>query len=160
MLIGLFSCLMRIIYSVMFGMLFLGRTDHSVLMRKFELWDPGFKAYYGFVVVEEYHTHPVLVTFCNILMQTDENNGKYRVEEESKEHEESFLKSKRIRNKWLVTRTLVRNPALIGMRIVGDRSRHRNEKLEKKEEELDMEMRTFGDAVENAAMVTVEAATS
>lgn len=40
-IVGLVSCLMRIIKAVIFGVLFIGRIDRSTLMRGWELWDPG-----------------------------------------------------------------------------------------------------------------------
>ena len=40
--LGLFSCLERILTGAILGVMFLGRTQKSVLSRDFELMDPGF----------------------------------------------------------------------------------------------------------------------
>ncbi|XP_070542768.1 stimulated by retinoic acid gene 6 protein-like isoform X2 [Ptychodera flava] len=133
MVIGLFSCLLRIVYAVVFGLLYLGRTDNGVLMRKFELWDPGYKAYYGFLMVEECHTHPVLVTFSNLLQESladtlDDEYGMdasvqcnpYVTDKETANstHEKKIdaRRRKRIRNMWHLTYTLIKNPDLTKLR--------------------------------------------
>ena len=40
-LVGLFSCLLRIFKGTVLGVLFLGRIDRTVLMQGFQTWDPG-----------------------------------------------------------------------------------------------------------------------
>uniref|UniRef100_K1QK94 Uncharacterized protein n=1 Tax=Magallana gigas TaxID=29159 RepID=K1QK94_MAGGI len=65
--IGIFSCLMRILKSIILGALFLPRLDHSTLPRKFQKMDPGFDAYCGFMHIESTHTNPVAMVFISIL---------------------------------------------------------------------------------------------
>ncbi|XP_070543146.1 stimulated by retinoic acid gene 6 protein-like [Ptychodera flava] len=65
--LGVFTCISRLLRSLVVGLVFLGRLDHSVLPRNHENLDPGHRAYIGFLKVEEAHTHPVLVTFCHLL---------------------------------------------------------------------------------------------
>ncbi|XP_070542910.1 stimulated by retinoic acid gene 6 protein-like isoform X2 [Ptychodera flava] len=67
-ILGLWSCLLRVLYSVIFGLLFLGRTDKCLLIHGWESLDSGHKAYLGFLQVEEQHTHPVMVIFADILL--------------------------------------------------------------------------------------------
>ncbi|KAH3816023.1 stimulated by retinoic acid gene 6 protein-like [Dreissena polymorpha] len=66
--IGFFSCLLRIIKSVVIGAIFLPRLDNSALPSRFQMMDPGFSAYVGFINVESSHTHPVVVLFLRILL--------------------------------------------------------------------------------------------
>ncbi|CAH1799704.1 unnamed protein product [Owenia fusiformis] len=73
--LGLFSALKRILFSVLFGTLFMSRMDIASLSRFFERKDPGFSSYLGLLYVEHCHNHPILVTFCNILI--DDHNRKY-----------------------------------------------------------------------------------
>ncbi|CAH1799468.1 unnamed protein product, partial [Owenia fusiformis] len=75
--LGLFSALKRIIFSIVFGAIFLGRLDISSLSRYFEQKDPGYACYLGLLYVEHCHNHPILVTFCNILI--DDHNRKHRL---------------------------------------------------------------------------------
>ncbi|XP_077989332.1 stimulated by retinoic acid gene 6 protein-like [Glandiceps talaboti] len=136
--LGLFSCLLRIGKALIFGLLFLGRTDRCLLMKGFESYDTGFKAYLGFLKVEEAHTHPVLVTFCDLLAKhTSKLN--YDVTKSSENEDDrlwcfrnrdkgtmvtetdleiewlgqAYKRSKLARNRWFVAYTLVRNPSLV-----------------------------------------------
>ncbi|XP_077988456.1 stimulated by retinoic acid gene 6 protein-like [Glandiceps talaboti] len=107
-ILGLISCMSRLFRSLFFGLVYLGRLDRSVLQRDIELIDPGYRAYVGFLLVEEAHVHPVLLTFCNLL--TD-----IQSEKEFKNQGlslQSTFKSKRARNLWFVAYTLIRNPSL------------------------------------------------
>ncbi|XP_005110798.3 receptor for retinol uptake STRA6 [Aplysia californica] len=65
---GLVSCLLRILKAIGVGTIFLARLDNSTLPRKFEFFDPGFKAYQGFIHMEAAHTHPVVNVFIRLLM--------------------------------------------------------------------------------------------
>ncbi|XP_033634491.1 stimulated by retinoic acid gene 6 protein-like isoform X1 [Asterias rubens] len=131
-LLGLISCLMRILKAVVFGVLFIGRIDRCTLMRGWELWDPGFKAYIGFIQLEVAHTHPVVVTFCHLLWKSIGKNKftsaqltSYKtfdiVEEGQKTSSPtkstSEVKSRRARNRWFVAITLMRNRALTINRV-------------------------------------------
>ncbi|XP_015759259.1 PREDICTED: stimulated by retinoic acid gene 6 protein homolog [Acropora digitifera] len=68
--LGLFSCLKRVVIGAVIGIMFLARTQKSVLSRDFELRDPGFNAYVGYLLLEHTHANPVLVTFCQLLIKT------------------------------------------------------------------------------------------
>ncbi|XP_077988457.1 stimulated by retinoic acid gene 6 protein-like [Glandiceps talaboti] len=69
-LLGLFTSMARLLRSLLFGLLFLGRLDRSVLQRDVEMLDPGYRAYVGFLIVEEAHCHPVVVTFVHLLIDS------------------------------------------------------------------------------------------
>ncbi|XP_064647438.1 receptor for retinol uptake stra6-like [Lineus longissimus] len=89
--VGLFSCLMRMIKSILFGLFFLSRLDCSTLPRLFEKMDPGFKAYVGLIHVENAHTNPVLMTFVNMVKE--EIQGKRdTVKKEEEEFRDSYKK--------------------------------------------------------------------
>ncbi|CAH3160802.1 unnamed protein product [Porites evermanni] len=72
-LVGLFSCLMRIFKGTVLGVLFLGRIDRTVLMQGFQTWDPAFVAYLGFINVLVAHSHPVVLMFCQLLINRHNN---------------------------------------------------------------------------------------
>ncbi|XP_052103767.1 stimulated by retinoic acid gene 6 protein-like [Mytilus californianus] len=65
--LGVVSCLLRIIKAILIGALFLGRLDHSTLPRRFQLMDPGFDAYVGFMHMENAHFNPIVLTFLSLL---------------------------------------------------------------------------------------------
>ncbi|XP_077868630.1 stimulated by retinoic acid gene 6 protein-like, partial [Saccoglossus kowalevskii] len=107
-ILGIFSCASRFLRNLVFGMLLLGRLDHSVLPRDYELLDPGYRAYVGFLKVEEAHCHPVMRTFCRILqknIQSKRNLNDMPMTSYRK-------KSLRSKNRWLIAYTMIHNPSL------------------------------------------------
>ncbi|XP_077988578.1 stimulated by retinoic acid gene 6 protein-like [Glandiceps talaboti] len=75
--IGIIVCLLRIFIGMILGTIFLGRIDRPVLMRGYEKLDKGFSAYVGMLCVENGHCHPVLVCFCQLLINDMEKQRKY-----------------------------------------------------------------------------------
>ncbi|KAK3600580.1 hypothetical protein CHS0354_020974 [Potamilus streckersoni] len=74
--LGLFGCLMnRIGRSVLLGLVFLGRMDRCCLLPGYELFDKGYTSYISFLRFEETHQHPVLVTFCDLLLDHVHKNS-------------------------------------------------------------------------------------
>ncbi|XP_048583928.1 stimulated by retinoic acid gene 6 protein-like isoform X2 [Nematostella vectensis] len=68
--LGLASCLLRIIIGSALGIVFLARTQKSVISRDYEDRDPGFHAYVGYLYLEHTHSNPVLVTFSRLLVMS------------------------------------------------------------------------------------------
>ncbi|XP_071844752.1 stimulated by retinoic acid gene 6 protein-like [Apostichopus japonicus] len=129
-LLGLFSCLLRIGYSVLFGILLVGRIDRCLLMKGYELWDSGFKSYVAFMQLEVAQTHPVVVSFCYMMWKMtgkrsrlESIDGYDRLGESrslrmiegrrNNAESESCRKARVARNRWLVAYTLVQNPSLV-----------------------------------------------
>ncbi|KAK3096059.1 hypothetical protein FSP39_022625 [Pinctada imbricata] len=124
--IGLVSCLLRILKSMILGSLFIPRLDHSVLPRKFQRFDPGFHAFCGFMHVESAHTHSVIMVFISILQAESFNTLKANSEKPSLKSmmgkgiatvngTYDMVQSKRSRKarwKWLLAYTLIQNPTL------------------------------------------------
>ncbi|XP_078354713.1 stimulated by retinoic acid gene 6 protein-like [Oculina patagonica] len=131
--LGVVSCLKRILIGAVLGVMFLGRTQKSVISRDFELKDPGFNAYVGYLLLEHSHANPVLVTFCRLLIKTyndsqaSENgecstetnrvvennpccsNHQVSIELDSVLRRNNF---RRVRNRWHLLYTLQNNPSL------------------------------------------------
>lgn len=131
--LGVISCLKRIIIGAVLGVMFLGRTQKSVISRDYELMDPGFNSYVGYLLLEHTHANPVLVTFCQLLIKT-------LIDKQPSEHEEHVLYAnhvedvqgcsnsqvsielnkktlqytnfRRARNRWHLLYTLHNNPSL------------------------------------------------
>ncbi|XP_072167421.1 stimulated by retinoic acid gene 6 protein-like [Diadema setosum] len=122
-ILGLASCLFRIFKSVLFGLLLVGRIDRCLLMRGFELFDSGYKAYLGFLQLEVAHTHPVVVTFCHFLLQTQkekrDNVSDFDVEDDVEVEPAKVGKSpnRRARNRWHLALTLLKNNHLLSQRL-------------------------------------------
>ncbi|XP_038070291.1 stimulated by retinoic acid gene 6 protein-like [Patiria miniata] len=149
-LVGLLSCFFRIFIAIVLETVFIGRLDRCTLMRGWESWDQGFRSYVGFLELEVAHTHPVVITFCHFIL-LDLHKRKRRLEhsdlavlinnaENGSAEEErligkipdsgvaaaSWLKSRQVRNKWLVALTLARNPELvIGRKLALLEAQHR-----------------------------------
>ncbi|KAK3585643.1 hypothetical protein CHS0354_004563 [Potamilus streckersoni] len=121
--IGLISCLMRVIKSMILGSIFISRLDESVFPQRFQSFDPGFNAYVGFMHIEMAHTNPVVIVFLRLLALdvgirkqsklpfkgTDidiESAGLTRtVEKKSKRYMHA-------RNNWQTMYTLLNNPSV------------------------------------------------
>jgi hypothetical protein len=52
----------RAITSILFQVLFMGRMDKSLMPRKHELWDKSYVSYLGYMQLDLYYSHPVLLT--------------------------------------------------------------------------------------------------
>ncbi|KAL4220305.1 hypothetical protein ACF0H5_020712 [Mactra antiquata] len=123
--VGFLSCLLRIIKSIAIGASFLPRLDNSALPRRFQMFDPGFANYVGFIHVECAHTHPVMLMVLRLLLidiSKVDNSGDKSVAMEKGTLVEMNGKAKKgvldpvrrklIRNRWCVAYTLTQNPAL------------------------------------------------
>ncbi|XP_025079490.1 receptor for retinol uptake stra6-like [Pomacea canaliculata] len=129
--VGLVSCLLRITKAIVLGIAFLGRLDNSTLSRKFELFDPGFSAYLGFMHIECAHTHPVVIVFTRLVIHMWETAKERQISESNtcsnadlvlnmnlddlsvrSSREDTRRRSMKARSNWHVTYTLLHNPEL------------------------------------------------
>ncbi|XP_036711214.1 stimulated by retinoic acid gene 6 protein-like isoform X4 [Balaenoptera musculus] len=67
-LLGLGACLSRLLISCILGTWLIARIDRTILQSGCERADMGFSAWIGMLYVDHYHTNPVLVSFCHILI--------------------------------------------------------------------------------------------
>ncbi|XP_068737729.1 stimulated by retinoic acid gene 6 protein-like isoform X2 [Montipora capricornis] len=147
-LLGFFSSFLRILKGILLGVLFLPRIDRTCLMRGFQTWDTAFVAYLGFVNVLVAHSHPVMLAFCQLLIDRNKDLGLEGSlpqvhslrRSASREEERAALLvdarpvltcnvvnrqpriarfSQRAVNRWLVAVMLLRNPSLIKYRKQG-----------------------------------------
>jgi len=68
--VGITSAFIRVLYSVLFGILLLFRLDRVVLMKGFERFDKGHKSYIGFLYLEHALNNPVLLVFSELLLES------------------------------------------------------------------------------------------
>ncbi|PFX15820.1 Coiled-coil domain-containing protein 180 [Stylophora pistillata] len=67
-IVGLTSCTIRILKGMLLGVIFISRIDRTSLIQGFQSWDKAFVAYVGFVTVLVAHRHPVMLVFCQLLI--------------------------------------------------------------------------------------------
>ncbi|KAK3770646.1 hypothetical protein RRG08_052985 [Elysia crispata] len=124
--LGLLSCLLRIIKAIAIGTIFLARLDNSTLPRKFEFFDPGLNAYFGYIHMEAAHTHPVVNVFLRLLTSLSQERKRKSPDpsmemidmpDSKSAHSEDDLKKSKpcgvnpaARFNWLVLYTLLQNP--------------------------------------------------
>ncbi|XP_048590082.1 stimulated by retinoic acid gene 6 protein-like isoform X1 [Nematostella vectensis] len=132
-LVGLMSCVLRILKGMLLGIMFIGRIDRPLLMKGFTGMDTAYMAYLGFLHLQVAHKHPVILVYCYILWneahkrrlgRTEEKfsylNGQERLTDPEKGHVSELPtqpKYPRVSawalNKWFVAVTIIRNPSLI-----------------------------------------------
>jgi hypothetical protein len=123
-LIGLFSCLRRIFTGMALGTVLVDRLDRSTLPRGWESFDPGFRSYMGYLLLEHTYSNPYLSTFLFLLQKETARakltTGGIKQPADTEMHSNSvqFLSchSKLMRNKWMVAYTLINNPSLLMLR--------------------------------------------
>ncbi|XP_062926538.1 receptor for retinol uptake stra6 isoform X2 [Mobula hypostoma] len=124
-LIGCIAGVWRIILTETFNIIHFCRLDLSLLNRSVESFDPGYRCYTGFLLVEVSQSHPLMKAFCALLLQSRSlplsGGDKRKNEEEGIQlvpHQMSMktAKSKRIRARWSLMFTLLNNPVLISSR--------------------------------------------
>ncbi|XP_068706692.1 stimulated by retinoic acid gene 6 protein-like isoform X3 [Montipora foliosa] len=124
-LVGIFSFFSRLLKGMALGFFFLSRVDRTCLMHGFQNFDQGFVAYLGFLDLLVAHSHPMMLVFCQLLINRNKERGLI----ESTASEESGTAatvyprrlgiprvSHKAINRWFVAVTLTRNPSLIQYR--------------------------------------------
>ncbi|XP_074607154.1 stimulated by retinoic acid gene 6 protein-like isoform X2 [Acropora palmata] len=133
-ILGFIAGLFRILKGLLLGIIFMARIDRPFLMQGYQTWDKAFVAYLGFLNVLVAHSHPVMLVFCQLLINRNSDRGL----EESLPHIESSRAtrdgsnpggivrhrrlarfSRKAANRWLLAVMLLRNPSLLRYRRQG-----------------------------------------
>lgn len=118
-LLGLGACLLRLLISCVLGTWLIARIDRTILQKGYENADMGFRAWIGMLYVDHYHTNPVLVSFCHILIL---GHRERRLQRAIKyqywylNHSTGPRISARSRMRWFLLVTLINNPRLVKLR--------------------------------------------
>ncbi|XP_070592952.1 stimulated by retinoic acid gene 6 protein-like [Erythrolamprus reginae] len=112
--VGLTSCLFRLLRVVIVGAWLVGRIDTPIMPKGYEQYDAGYTVWVGMLFLDHYHTNPILVCFCQILC--DKLNQKYL----SVDSDYSVCKpleivprvSSKARTRWFLFYTLLNNPSV------------------------------------------------
>ncbi|XP_063081170.1 stimulated by retinoic acid gene 6 protein-like isoform X2 [Cavia porcellus] len=111
-LLGLGACLSRLLISCILGTWLIARIDRTIMQSGYERADMGFSAWVGMLYVDHYHTNPVLVSFCHILLTDHEERKLQKTTYQSAGPHISA----RARTRWLLLQTLINNPRLTVLR--------------------------------------------
>ncbi|XP_060092990.1 stimulated by retinoic acid gene 6 protein-like [Heteronotia binoei] len=116
--VGLISCLMRLLRSMALGSWLIGRIDRPVMPKGYETCDMGFKTWVGMLLMDHYHTNPCLVYFCHILVTASRGKEFQKATHiaGSELMGTDCRVSARARTRWLLLYTLLNNPSLTKLR--------------------------------------------
>ncbi|KAM8973857.1 receptor for retinol uptake STRA6 [Pelodytes ibericus] len=116
---GLVS-LARVVVSIIFNVIHFCRLDLSLLQHSVQGWDPGYRNYCNFLIMEVGECHPLVRAFCLLLRP---QQGKLPDLEEGihlMPTDGRFQKGGRsqiARARWSLAYTLIHNPSLISQRV-------------------------------------------
>jgi len=116
--LGIFSCILRLFKSSIALVLYMPRLDYSIFGRSLEGIDNGYTAYTSYIYVEAMHTHPILITFTQIIymniLDKRRREKQFLLIDEKQILEQYRRKSLRFR--WSLLITLMNNLSLIPTR--------------------------------------------
>ena len=118
--LGFISSILRLVKSVIGGIVYMCRLDYSPLGRKLEHFDSGFNAYCGFIHTECTHRHPIMLVFVSHLF-SEVKKRRFGIDDSemvpmSEKQIVRQQKSIRYRRKWRLAAFLVRNPVVVFLR--------------------------------------------
>ncbi|KFO19097.1 hypothetical protein H920_19560 [Fukomys damarensis] len=114
-LLGLGACLSRLLISCILGTWLIARIDRTIMQSGYERADMGFSAWVGMLYMDHYHTNPVLVSFCHILITGHKERKLQKTTQYWCQSAGPHI-SARSRTRWLLLQTLINNPRLIILR--------------------------------------------
>uniref|UniRef100_A0AAV2LH86 STRA6-like n=1 Tax=Knipowitschia caucasica TaxID=637954 RepID=A0AAV2LH86_KNICA len=113
---GFSNCIFRLLNSVIVGTWLVSRIDRTIMQRGYEHMDPGYRTWVGMIIADHYHTNPVMVCFCQLLVShTLERQGLSAYSTFSNSPSDPSVNNK-TRRRWALFYTLLRNPHLILLR--------------------------------------------
>lgn len=116
-LLGLGACLSRLFISCLLGTWLISRIDRTIMQSGYEGADMGFRAWVGMLFVDHYHTNPVLVSFCHILIASHRDRKLQKTVKYWCLNQSAGPRfSTRARTKWFLLQTLINNPRLVALR--------------------------------------------
>lgn len=124
-LIGSIVAVWRVGLTAVYNIIHFCRLDMSLLHRGVECFDPAYRCYVGFLLVEVSHSHPVMKAFCFLLLRSQDlglsRGDRCKNEEEGIQLMSNLTlaktaRSRRVRARWHLAFTLLRNPILIASR--------------------------------------------
>ncbi|XP_022336392.2 stimulated by retinoic acid gene 6 protein-like isoform X1 [Crassostrea virginica] len=120
-LIGFIRCLFRVLTSSALGLFYIARLDKPLVFAGFERFDIGYMTYLSFLEVELHHCHPVVLVTCDLMLKTAArkfiSSPQQQISLESPVIENNKIDfsntyTRKVRNRWLKTKTLISNRCL------------------------------------------------
>nr|XP_022336395.1 stimulated by retinoic acid gene 6 protein-like isoform X1 [Crassostrea virginica]XP_022336396.1 stimulated by retinoic acid gene 6 protein-like isoform X1 [Crassostrea virginica] len=120
-LVGFFRCVYRVGISSALVLFHIARLDKPLVFPGFERFDIGYMTYLGFLEVELHHCHPVVLVSCDLMLKTaarkliSSQQQQLSLESiviENNKMDFSNTYTRKIRNRWLKTKTLISNGSL------------------------------------------------
>ena len=115
--LGILSCILRLFKSMIALVVFMPRLDYSTFGRNLEQLDNGYTSYTSYIYIEAMHSHPVLITFTQMIymriLEKRRRQNHFSVDEKQIIE---LTRRKAIRFRWSLMITLMNNLSLIGTR--------------------------------------------
>uniref|UniRef100_A0AAV2LKT2 Stimulated by retinoic acid gene 6 protein-like n=1 Tax=Knipowitschia caucasica TaxID=637954 RepID=A0AAV2LKT2_KNICA len=109
---GITSCFIRIMISIVLGSFLVARIDRSILQKGYETFDRGYKTWVGMILADHNHNNPVMVCFIELLLShVQEKQFECNYTEIN-----SPLETCCVMKRWRLLYTLLKNPQLIPLR--------------------------------------------
>ncbi|XP_030643905.1 STRA6-like [Chanos chanos] len=115
---GLSSCVLRLLNSFVVGTWLVSRIDRTIMQRGYESMDTGYGTWIGMIFADHYHSNPIMVCFCHLLLTKTLKKERGNTDSYSQFDNTSTetVVGGRVRNRWFLFYTLLRNPVLILLR--------------------------------------------
>ncbi|XP_072258241.1 receptor for retinol uptake STRA6 isoform X2 [Pyxicephalus adspersus] len=113
---GELLALARLVVSVIFNVIHFCRLDLSLLQHSAQGWDPGYRNYCNFLIIEATECHPVVRAFCLLIKpnrwkQPDLEEGIHLMPADGRLMKGA--RSQLARARWGLAYTLIHNPSLL-----------------------------------------------
>ncbi|KAK7929328.1 hypothetical protein WMY93_005723 [Mugilogobius chulae] len=113
--IGITSCFLRMMISFILGTWLVSRIDRTIMQKGYERFDRGYRTWIGMIFADHCHNNPVMVCFCQLLLshvQNIQHESNYSILNNAP----SDSANCRVRKRWQLFYTLLKNPHLIPLR--------------------------------------------
>ncbi|KAJ8262555.1 hypothetical protein GJAV_G00167750 [Gymnothorax javanicus] len=116
-IMGLSNCILRLLTSCVLGTWLISRIDRTIMQRGYESLDPGYSTWIGMIFADHYHGNPVLITFCNLLLEGEIQKERAVMTYSPSDSTPAVSGAGgRAKRRWLLVYTLLKNPQLILLR--------------------------------------------
>uniref|UniRef100_A0AAY4CZS9 STRA6-like n=1 Tax=Denticeps clupeoides TaxID=299321 RepID=A0AAY4CZS9_9TELE len=112
-IMGLSNCIMRLILSCLVGTWLVSRLDRTIMQRGYESMDPGYSTWIGMIFADHYHSNPIMICFCQLLLSQTLEKQRIRA---TYSQFNNIMPVGRVKWRWLLFYTLLRNPGLVSLR--------------------------------------------
>ncbi|KAB5518627.1 hypothetical protein PHYPO_G00168160 [Pangasianodon hypophthalmus] len=129
-IMGLSNCILRLLNSCIVGTWLVPRIDRTIMQRGYEAMDPGYCTWVGMIIADHHHSNPALVCFCHLLLKHTLRRTQ-AVNAYAPFDNAEFPGVSRVRTRWLLLYTLLRNPKIILLR-----KRHHSNNLHSNQDPL------------------------